>query len=425
MPKNHNKIERLHHFDLLRAAMLLLIVLTHVAHAYDPTMQWIVESPDQTWLAPVLSSIPVFSMPGFFMISSILSIFLMRKRSYQDWAKGRLLRICVPLISGILILSPITIYVASQAAELNAAGTTSSPFTGDLGTDFAALDRRWIGHLWFLSTLGIFTLIAWIGFARGVLMDGLHRTSVFLVKLDRKINIWWTIVLAVGAWSFGAKALLYVMKLLLGFEPALIAILNVDTLLGYFPLFMLGLLLGVSSDLRDLMFKVTPFRTIVLAIGFAIYVLAAGVPFEEWRLARKLIGPALGTGIALFLFGYLADKINKPSPLAKRISSYSYSVYLLHYPISNALALIFASVTLNASLEFLILIILTYILSFVAAWVVAQVGVLKFLFNGEPFWRQSVRVERSDSKTAVGTHETQHESPSAYRAMEIDTAPNR
>ncbi|MEL6827258.1 MAG: acyltransferase family protein [Pseudomonadota bacterium] len=403
MPKNHNKIQRLHHFDLLRAAMLLLIVLTHAAHAYDPTMQWIVESPDQTWLAPVLSSIPVFSMPGFFMISSILSIFLMRKRSYQDWAKGRLLRVCVPLISGILILSPITIYVASQAAQLNAAGTTSSPFTGDLGTDFAVIDRRWIGHLWFLSTLGIFTLIAWIGFARGVLMDGLDRTSAFLVRLDEKINIWWTLVIAIGVWTFGAKALMYVMKLLLGFEPALIAILNVDTLLGYFPLFTLGLLLGVSSDLRDLMFKVTPFRTMLLVIGFAIYVLAAGVQLEEWRLARKLIGPALGTGIALFLFGYLADKINKPSPLVKRISSYSYSVYLLHYPISNALALLFASVALNASVEFLIVIFLTYLLSFIAAWAVGQIGILKFMFNGEPFWAQPPAAKQSESKIAVGT----------------------
>ncbi|MEM7460391.1 MAG: hypothetical protein AAF331_13075, partial [Pseudomonadota bacterium] len=65
--------------------------------------------------------------------------------------------------------------------------------------------------------------------------------------------------------------------------------------LGYFPMFMLGLLLGVSADLRTVMFKVTPVRTVLLALGFAVYVKAAGVQFEEWRLARKLIGPALGT----------------------------------------------------------------------------------------------------------------------------------
>lgn len=389
MPKNTNKIQRLHHFDVLRAVMLLLIVLTHSAHAYDPTLQWIVESPDRTWLAPVLSSIPVFSMPGFFMISSILSIFLMRKRSYQDWAKGRILRVCVPLVAGILILSPITIWVASTAVQLGAAGETSSAFVGDLARDFSALDRRWIGHLWFLSTLGIFTLIAWVGFARGVLMDGLNRASAFLVELESRISIWWTLVIAMGVWNFGAKALMYLIKMAIGFEPALMAILNVDTLLGYFPMFMLGLLLGVSADLRTIMFKVTPFRTIVLAISFAIYVLAAGVLVEEWRIARKLIGPALGTGIALFLFGYLADKINKPSPMVKQISSLSYSVYLLHYPIANALALAFVSVSFNASLEFLAVIFLTYLLSFIAAWSVAQIGVLKFLFNGEPFWKRA------------------------------------
>lgn len=404
MSQNNQKIQRLHHFDVLRAIMLLLIVLTHAAHAYDPTMGWIVESPDQTWLAPVLSSIPVFSMPGFFMISSILSIFLMRKRSYQDWAKGRLLRVCVPLIACILILSPITIFVASKAVQLGAAGETSSAFVGDLASDFSTIDRRWIGHLWFLSTLGIFTMIAWLGFARGVLMDGLKRTSAALVALDTRISIWWTTVLAIGAWNFGAKVLMYLVKMTIGYEPALIAILNVDTLLGYFPMFMLGLLLGVSADLRAVMFKVTPIRTMLLAIGFVSYVLAAGIQYEEWRIVRKLIGPALGTGIALFLFGYLADKIHKPSPMVKRISSYSYSVYLLHYPISNALALSFVSVSFDPSLEFLIVILLTYVLSFIAAWGVAQIGVLKFLLNGEPFWKRSAPAVPSEPGRAVGSH---------------------
>ncbi|MEO1553566.1 MAG: acyltransferase family protein [Pseudomonadota bacterium] len=404
MSKNNNKIQRLHHFDVLRAVMLLLIVLTHAAHAYDPTLQWIVESPDQTWLAPVLSSIPVFSMPGFFMISSILSIFLMRKRSYEDWAKGRLLRVCVPFIAGILILSPITIFVASWAVQLGAAGETSSAFTGDLASDLSTIDRRWVGHLWFLSTLGIFTLIGWVGFARGILMEGLRRTSAILVALNSRINIWWAIVVAIGAWNFGAKALMYLVKMAIGYEPGLLAVLNVDTLLGYFPIFILGLLLGVSADLRTVMFKVTAFRTVFLAISFTVYVLAAGIQFEEWRIARKLIGPALGTGIALFLFGYLADKINKPSPMVKRISSYSYSVYLLHYPISNALALSFVPVSLAPSLEFLTVILLTYTLSFIAAWGVAQIGLLKFLFNGEPFWKRPVSAVRSEPTRAMRPH---------------------
>lgn len=386
MPQKNEKIQRMHHFDVLRSVMLLLIVLTHATHAYDPTREWIVESPDQTWLAPVLASIPLFSMPGFFMISSLLSIFLIRKRGYDNWASGRMLRVYVPLLSGIAILGPITIYIASIAAQVGAAGETSSPFTGDFVTDLSVIDRRWIGHLWFLSTLGAFTILAWIGFARFRLMHRLESFADFLVSINARVNIWWTIVLFIGAWEFGAKAFMYIVKLVLGYEPALVAILNVDTLLGYFPLFLLGLLLGVSGDLRTLMFKVTPFRTIVLFLGFAIYALAAGVQNDEWRIARKFIGPALGTGIALFLFGYLANKIKKPGPVVKWISSYSYSVYLLHYPITNAIALVLVSVSVTPSIEFLIAVFATYALSFVAAWGVGQIRYLKFLFNGEPFW---------------------------------------
>ena len=342
--------------------MLLLIVLVHVAHIYDPTANWIVSSPYKTGLAPILSAIPVFSMPGFFMISSILSIFLLRKRSYQDWAKGRLLRIAIPLITGILILNPITIYFASAAMGIGAAGETSSPFTGDLATDFSVIDRRWVGHLWFLVTLGLFTIIAWYGFAKGVLMDWLNATSRFLVALDKKISLWWATVFAISVWSFGVKAAFYLLKTWLGFEPAIIAVLNIDTLFSYFPIFLLGMLLGVSEDLRAILFKVPPLRTSLLLIVYAAYILGAAVEIRELSLLRRFVSAGLGTGIALFLFGY-------------------------HYPIANLLGYAFVFVAWNATFEFIIAIALTYGLSFFAAWLVNQSKYSKFVVNGEPFWK--------------------------------------
>ena len=63
----------------------------------------------------------------------------------------------------------------------------------------------------------------------------------------------------------------------------------------------------------------------------------------------------------------------------------------------------FASVALNASVEFLIVIFLTYLLSFIAAWAVGQIGILKFMFNGEPFRAQPPAAKQSESKIAVGT----------------------
>lgn len=366
--------------------MLLLIVLVHVAHIYNPVANWIISSPDSSWLAPILSAIPVFSMPGFFMISSILSIFLLRKRSYRDWALGRILRICVPLVSCILLLGPLTIYAASQAVVIGAAGQTSSLFTGDFASDLAVLDRRWIGHLWFLTTLGLFTLIAWWGFATGVLMPWLNAGANALIKLNERISVWWALVFAISFWSFGVKAAFYLLKGILGFEPTLIAVLNVDTLFSYFPIFILGMLLGVSAELRTLLFRVTAFRVWVLGVSFAIYVLGAGVDIQEWRMFRRLIASGLGTGIALFLFGYLADKINKPKSIVKQISKYSYTVYLVHYPIANLLGFYLVSVSLNATFEFVCAIFLTYALSFLMAWLIDQSKLLKFVFNGEPFW---------------------------------------
>lgn len=379
--------------------MLLLIILVHVAHIYNPKVDWIVSSPDQTGLAPILSAIPVFSMQGFFMISSILSIFLLRKRSYEDWAKGRLLRISIPLITGILILNPITIYAASAAMSIGAAGETGSQFTGDLASDFSVIDRRWVGHLWFLVTLGIFTMIAWYGFAKGVLMNGLESTSRFLVALDQRVSLWWFTVSAIAVWSFGVKAAFYLFKTWLGFEPAIIAVLNVDTLFSYFPIFLLGLLLGVSEDLRTILFKTPPIRTGLLLTAYAAYVLSAGAEIKEVYLLRRFVSAGVGTGIALFLFGYLADKIRQPRPIVKQISKYSYSVYLLHYPIANLLGYAFVFVAWNATFEFIVAIALTYGLSFLTAWLVNQSKYSKFVINGEPFW--SAQTPASSGKRLI------------------------
>ena len=411
LKKANTSGQRLHHFDLLRAIMLLLIVLVHVAHVYNPVAGWIVSSPESSWLAPILSAIPVFSMPGFFMISSILSIFLLRKRSYDDWARGRLLRIAVPLFFGILLLSPITIYAASLAVKANAGD--SSLFVGNLREDFSIVDRRWIGHLWFLSTLGIFTLIAWWGFAKGVLMPWLKNTADKLVDLDKIVSIWWTIVIAISFWSFFVKAAFYVFKSFLGFEPTAIALLNADTLFSYFPIFMLGLLLGASEDLRTKLFQVTSLRASILAVLFAVYVLGAGIDNYNWAIARKLISSGLGTGIALFLFGYLADKIGQPNTTVKTISKYSYTVYLVHYPICNLLGYYLIYASLDPTVEFLFAVLLTYALSFAAAWLIAQSRLLTFAFNGEPFWSKSALTSLSHSRNPN------------QRAIETETAPKR
>lgn len=391
--------------------MLLLIVLVHVAHVYNPATAWIISSPEKSWLAPMLSAIPVFSMPGFFMISSLLSIFLLRKRSYDDWARGRLLRISVPMLFGVIILSPITIYAASLAAAANATGNPA--FLGDLESDFSILDRRWVGHLWFLTTLGIFTLIAWWGFAKGTLMPWLRNTADKLVELDKKVSTWWTVVIAISLWSFGVKAAFYLFKTFLGFEPTVIALLNADTLFSYFPIFILGLLLGASEDLRSVLFRATSLRVSILAISFTAYILGAGLDNSIWGIVRKLVSSGLGTGIALFLFGYLADKVGKPNSAVKVISKYSYTVYLVHYPICNLLGYYLLHVSIEPTVEFLLVVMLTYALSFAVAWIIAQSQLLTFAFNGEPFWRTS------SLKPRMRTDSSHH------LAIDTETAPKR
>ena len=193
----------------------------------------------------------------------------------------------------------------------------------------------------------------------------------------------------------------------------MIALLNADTLFSYFPIFMLGLLLGASEELRTTLFRATRLRVWVLSIMFTVFVLGAGIDNAVWGIVRKLISSGLGTGIALFLFGYLADKIGKPNPTVKAISKYSYTVYLVHYPICNLLGYYFILVSLDPTVEFILAVLLTYALSFAAAWIIAQSKLLTFAFNGEPFWSKSALKQNLQMRR------------SNHRAMDTDTAPKR
>ena len=380
----------MHHLDFLRAFMLLLVVPRHVGNIYGSSGQWIVKSPEQSGILNIVLSVGVFSMPGFFLISAMITIILLTNRDFNEWGKGRILRLGIPLLTCIFLLSPITIYFASSAAALGPEFTFPDQFSGDLRQDLSIIDRRWIGHLWFLVTMGIFTIISWTMLAKGVLRPSLKFASERLIHLNTRVPIWWILILAFATWRFGTRTFFYLLKTYLGFEPTFIALLNLDTIFAFFPFYFLGMMLGLSVPLREILLQVTKRRAVSMLTLFIIYAIFAPVENFTLRAVRMWLGFGLGLGIALLLIGYLDKYFTATNKYVSAISKQSYAIYLFHYPVVHCVGYYLLFVTINPILEFSLALTLTLAISFMLAIATNKIPILRFLFTGEPMSKKQI-----------------------------------
>lgn len=160
--------------DLLRALVVVGLVFFHTAVIFGPgefAMKAEAENPAATVFIAFGAT---WGMPLLFVVSGMGIWYSLRSRGTGAFARERLRRLLIPLLTGLLTLVPLQVYLG-----LRRAGDTSSfaafyarfwdvrpslnfPFvvTAAPGTDVFQT-----GHLWFLVCLLAFSLVLLPGFA--------------------------------------------------------------------------------------------------------------------------------------------------------------------------------------------------------------------------------------------------------------------
>src|SRR5579885_316467 len=106
--------ERIHHLDWLKVLIVYGIVVYHVClvFAYVP---WLIGNDERSL---VLSAFAGFcfpwGIPAMFMIAGADAWFGLRSHTIGDFVRKRFLRLIVPLVPGLLILSPLQRFVVSH-----------------------------------------------------------------------------------------------------------------------------------------------------------------------------------------------------------------------------------------------------------------------------------------------------------------------
>ena len=144
------------YLDWLKFLVVYGIVIYHVALPFSMT-SWLVESRDRSLVLTAFTGFTFpWGIPLLFLLSGAGAYFGLRRRSAATFFKTRVMRLGLPLVAGMLLLSPLQSYFVShfEAHSLSGLLTYYPRFLGDVRIDWAP---QWLGHygyqLWFLGYL--------------------------------------------------------------------------------------------------------------------------------------------------------------------------------------------------------------------------------------------------------------------------------
>ncbi len=148
--------ERIHYLDWLKVLIVYGIVLFHVSLVFS-FGTWLVSNHERSLVLTAFAGFCFpWGIPAMFLIAGADAWFGLRSRAVSGFVRKRLLRLLVPMIPGLLILSPLQRFVSSSNPPPSIDGFWAFylGFFRDfhLDWDLQFVSRYWL-HLWFLGYL--------------------------------------------------------------------------------------------------------------------------------------------------------------------------------------------------------------------------------------------------------------------------------
>jgi peptidoglycan/LPS O-acetylase OafA/YrhL len=389
------KTSRLYFIDHLRAALVILVVLHHVAMVYGASSPfYYVEPPFEDPLTFQLFLVfalfnQAWFMGAFFLLAGYFTPGSFERKGSGSFLKDRLLRLGIPIIIWIFVLSPISqIGLFLMPASLT--GITDPLTWGSFWQIYPEL--LGLGVAWFLALLLIFCLCyaLWRWLRKNRASSSMSESSP---PSYLGIGIF---ILALATASYLVRIIIPIGKSLLEFPT-----------LAYLPQYISFFVLGTVAYRRN-WFRTTPssmgivgFVTAVVATVFLFPLAFSGTLFSleispaldnamgnsHWQSAAYALWDSIfAVGMSLAAITFFRRFFNGESRLGRFLSQQSYAVYIIHIPIivylAYALFLVFAQWELNLGslLKFGIAAVVVVPTCFAVAYIIRKIpGVSRVL----------------------------------------------
>ncbi len=380
MDMRFNLTQRIHAFDALRAAMMLLGLVLHSSEPYtlgadaywpkDPYAQGIF----QNYLN---SLIHVFRMPVFFLMAGFFGSLLFYKRNIGSMMKNRFSRITLPFALFLLLLHP----AISWAARFTA-GRFHTVLSNSLMNP--TIFPKVTYHLWFLYYLIIITSVAIV---LAMVLKRIPRISSPVVK-----SFNWLVKHQL-AFILLHSILVFLMLVWIWdtWVPTSISFLpDYKILIFYLLFYSIGWLLFKS---RDLLVHMMSFDRIFLFTALLIFT----TKYIFWSEIGDVIYGALNALIIwLFVFGYIGIFLrhaNSHSAVIRYISDASYWVYLVHLPFTLFIPGLLVDLHIPAFFKFLIVLLLTTLACFLSYHYLVRATWIGEFLNGRRYPVNKLRMQ--------------------------------
>ena len=354
--------------DNLRVLVIAVVVVWHTVIAYLGGTGWyyLDRTTSKAWAAAVTPAwvIAGFALGPLFLVAGWFSARSLAHRGAGGFARGRLLRLGVPLIIFVFLINGLASYVGER-------GQGRHP---SLAHYLSA--GQGAGPMWFVAALLAFSLAY-------ALLRHLHTPPV-----ARR----WS-----GAQVMAAAALLIAATAFLTWQrwPPDDASTFLDLRWESWPqgamLFALGVWAGEAGSLEDLTARArqlgwTALAAAVLFVALAGYEQARGQGESTlhgmgWpmMLGTVLYG-IISVAFAVWFTAMIRARWSGDGPLRARAGRASYATYFLHPLVLTAIMVLFASLALAPELDFLVVAAAAVPLCFLAGYAMTRIpGISKVL----------------------------------------------
>jgi glucan biosynthesis protein C len=332
------RTERIAAFDYLRSFGVLLVLLHHAALAYvtfgflnptDPTATFspIVDSAKWAGFDVIVLLNDTFFMPLLFFVSGLFVWRSLERRGAARFLRGRLIRLGIPFLIGVVVLIPVAYY--PTMLEIGLVYGVHQSF-GEFWIDFAQRGFAPSGPLWFVWLLLAFDCLAalsYLAFRRAGGGSNRRSTSV----LDNSLLF----ALALIGLSFAAYLPMrgaFAPSQWLGIGPFRMEIVRVFVYLVYFAA---GVAIGARGLERGAFRGDGPFAKrwwawmLAGLLSYAALALAF-VLAPQSALARYLLVVEMAL-VVLGLTSVFVRFARRHVPILDSLSANSYGIYLIHY----------------------------------------------------------------------------------------------
>lgn len=360
------QITRRYDIDWLRVLAVLLLIPFHSMHIFilkPYSVVYIKNSVGISCFEPITQFIYEFHMPLLFILAGASAYFSLQSRSVCQFIQERFNRLLLPAVTGILFLIPPMTYVyrISKGDNLSFFMHLKNFFTNDPG-DLSGITGAFTpAHLWFIIFLFTFSL------AGVPLFIILNRHNNLTQKLGNFLENRFSLILLVIPVSLAACT----------------NILDDKNPLVYFIIFFSGYIFMTEESCQ---LAIDRDKTVYLVLGIIFEIILQCFPnsFPEWSaiwISYELMRNANRLLWVFAILGFGNKFLNHPSKVLSYLSKSSYCIYIIHMPINTFVGYFIVRANLGLSLKFLLIILLTTLISFGAYEVIHHIKLLRFLFG--------------------------------------------